>query len=178
MDKKSNVIITARCILRKIKKEDAESIFKNWANDPEVTKYLTWLPHENIETTNRIVDNWLKEENDPQTIRFVITLKGNDEPQGSIDVVKYSNGYPEIGYCISRKLWNKGFMTEICTAFVKYLFDIGFNKVLINAVDENIASNRVIQKCGFKFTHQEKLEHTSIFKPEPVTINCYEIEKR
>ena len=33
------------------------------------------------------------------------------------------------------------------------------------------------EKYGFKFTHIEHREHTSIFKEEPVDINWYEIRK-
>lgn len=172
-----NALVTDKCILRKVKKEDAEPMFRNWASDPEVTKFLTWPSHENIEVTKRVVDNWLKEEKDPKTIRFIITLKDSDEPIGSIDVVRYIDDSPEIGYCLSRKYWNKGLMTEACKAFSKYLFDIGFKKVLIKAMVENIGSNRVIEKCGFKFTHQEHLEYQSSFKPNPVTLNCYELIK-
>ena len=32
-------IETPRLILRKAKIEDAEAMFRNWANDPEVTKF-------------------------------------------------------------------------------------------------------------------------------------------
>ena len=168
---------TERLLLRKPKIEDVKPMFNNWASDPEVTKYLTWPAHENIEVTKRVVDCWLKEEKDPKTIRFVITLKDNSEPIGSIDVVGYIEDNPEIGYCLSRKYWNHGLMTEACKAFVKYIFSKGFNKVLIKAVVENIGSNRVIEKCGFKFTHKEYREHQSAFKAEPVTINCYELVK-
>ena len=172
-----NALVTDRCILRKVRKEDAAPMFNNWANDPEVTKYLTWNPHENIEVTKKIIDSWLEEENNPKTFRFMITLKDSGEPIGSIDVVDYIDGNPEIGYCSSKKYWNQGLMTEACKVFIKYLFDIGFTKVLIKAVVENIGSNRVIEKCGFKFTHQEHLEHQSSFKPNPATVNCYELVK-
>lgn len=47
----------------------------------------------------------------------------------------------------------------------------------IKALVENIGSNRVIEKCGFKFTHQEHLEHLSSFKPNSATLNCYELIK-
>ena len=35
---------TKHLILRSPKASDAEPMFSNWANDPEVTKYLTWNP--------------------------------------------------------------------------------------------------------------------------------------
>ena len=34
-------IATERLTLRRFEIEDAENMFYNWANDPEVTKYLT-----------------------------------------------------------------------------------------------------------------------------------------
>ena len=174
---KPRVIETERLLLRKPKETDAESMFRNWANDPEVTKYLTWNPHGSIEITKQIIRFWLEEEKDPKTIRFVITLKGEGEPIGSIDVVRYIDGNPEIGYCLAKKHWNKGLMTEACKAFIKLLFDLGFHKVLINAAEENVGSNKVIEKCGFKFVRKERREHASAFKPEPVTVNCYELVK-
>lgn len=176
-DVQFNVIETERLILRKVRGEDAEPMFRNWASDPEVTKYVTWPPHESIQTSNAVIQQWIKEESDPKTIRYMITTKESDEPLGSIDVVDYVDGAPEIGYCLSRKHWGKGYMTEACKAFIKYLMDIGFSKIVIEANVENLASNRVIQKCGFVFTHQEHKEQCSRFKPEPITVNWYEINK-
>lgn len=168
---------TERLVLRKVRHEDAEPMFRNWASDPEVTKYVTWLPHGSVQITSMIVEQWIKEEGDPKAIRYMITTKESDEPIGSIDVVDYVDGVPEIGYCLSRKHWGKGYMTEACKAFVQYLFDIGFEKVVIEAHVENAASNRVIEKCGFVFTHRESKEHCSPLKPEPITVNWYEINK-
>ncbi|MDD5985055.1 MAG: GNAT family N-acetyltransferase, partial [Turicibacter sp.] len=38
-------IETERLILRPFKLSDANDMFKNWASDDEVTKYLTWPTH-------------------------------------------------------------------------------------------------------------------------------------
>ena len=173
----TKTIETKRLTLRKIKPDDAEPMFRNWASDPEVTKYLKWYHHEDVSITKTLIQAWIKEEDDPKTIRYFITEKGLDEPIGSIDVVGYVDGAPEIGYCLSRTRWGKGYMTEACKAFVKYLLDIGFDKILIKAHVENLASNRVIEKCGFVFTQREDMEHCSPLKPEPVTVNVYEIHK-
>ena len=168
-------IETDRLLLRYFSIDDADEMFLNWANDSEVTKYMTWNPHKNVEETKFIIDKWLEEYNNPMTNRFAITLKDSGALIGSIDVVDYLNGVPEIGYCLSRKHWNHGYMSEALSAFIDYLFNKGFNKIVIEADVNNIGSNRVIEKCGFKFTHQETKEHSSIFKPEPVTVNWYEI---
>ena len=48
-------IATERLTLRRFEIEDAENMFYNWANDPEVTKYLTWPAHESVDTTETIL---------------------------------------------------------------------------------------------------------------------------
>ena len=40
---------TQRLILRPPRMEDAPAIFQSYASDPEVTRYLTWPPYENVE---------------------------------------------------------------------------------------------------------------------------------
>ena len=52
---------TERLRLRRILPSDAEHIFETWARDPEVTRYLTWQPHENADVTRKIVDMWVAE---------------------------------------------------------------------------------------------------------------------
>ena len=36
---------TKRLLLRKFEIADANAMFENWANDNDVTKYLTWPSH-------------------------------------------------------------------------------------------------------------------------------------
>ena len=171
-------LITEHLILRKLKKEDAEPMFRNWDSDPEVAKYTLWVAHENVEVTKKLVDSWIEDENNGKAIRFVITLKGDDEPIGAIDVVNMHDNVPEVGYCLSRKCWGKGYMTEACKAFVEYLYELGYKKILIRADIRNVGSNKVIEKCGFKFTHQEFIEHRSSVRPESVTVNWYELIRK
>ena len=173
----SGELSTERLILRKLVIDDANSIFNNWANDPEVTKYMTWNAHKSIEDTKQILDTWLKEYKEPKTIRYGIVLKENNELIGAIDVVGYIDNNPVIGYCLSKKHWNHGYMTEACKAVVDYLFAIGYKTVLIEADEGNIGSNRVIEKAGFIFTHKET-KKCSAFKPEIITTNWYRRDKK
>ena len=170
------MIETDRLILRHFQEGDEDSVFHNWASDPEVTKYLTWLPHESIEVTKKILGNWLKEYEDPKVERYGITLKSTGELIGAIDIAGFIDDTPAIGYCLSRKYWSQGYMSEACSAFVNRLFSIGYKKVIIEADVNNVASNRVIEKCGFVFTHQQN-KLCSSFKPVMITTNWYKIEK-
>ena len=169
------MIETERLILRRFEENDAQAMFNNWASDPEVTKYLTWPTHQNIETTKFIINIWLNDyENNPH--RFGIVLKETNELIGSIDVVSIENNIPEIGYVLSRKYWSQGIMTEACKALINYLFEFGFNKIKIKAVVENIGSNKVIEKCGFIFTSKEKITIEKETK-EIKDVNVYELIK-
>ena len=42
--KGTKTIETERLTLRPFRAEDAEAMFRNWASDPEVTKFLTCPP--------------------------------------------------------------------------------------------------------------------------------------
>ena len=56
----TQTIETERLILRRFTVEDAGDMYKNWASDPEVTKYLTWPPHESVEFTKSLLADWVK----------------------------------------------------------------------------------------------------------------------
>jgi len=49
---------TERLVLRRFVTEDAEAMFRNWASDPEVTKYLTWPTHANVDVTRAVLKDW------------------------------------------------------------------------------------------------------------------------
>jgi len=51
MIKPPEILETPRLLLRLPVLEDAGAIFRKYAQDPEVTKYLIWRPHENISVT-------------------------------------------------------------------------------------------------------------------------------
>ena len=64
--------------------EDADAMFKNWANDEEVTKYLTWSPHGTEDVTKEILKQWVDSYKDEKYYQWAIVLKEIDEPIGSI----------------------------------------------------------------------------------------------
>ena len=169
---------TERLILRPFAVEDAKEMFSNWASDPEVTKYVTWNPHENVEVTKVLLESWVKQYEKPERLNFAIVLKENNELIGGIDIVGYLGGVhgtPIIGYVISKKYWGKGITTEACKRVLEYLFLLGYQEVRIDAEVDNIASNRVIQKCGGIFLRCE--EEDVPLKNKKVMVNRYKVSK-
>ena len=49
-------------------------------------------------------------------------------------------------------------MTEACRRVLEHLFSLGYKEVKIDAMPENIGSNRVIEKCGGEFIGTEEME--------------------
>lgn len=147
--KGTNTIKTERLILRRFEIQDAENMYKNWATDSEVTKFLAWKPHENVEFTKSLLEKWIEDYKQECVYIWAIEYKETNEVIGSISVVKQNESkyLCEIGYCISRKYWNLGIMTESLKAVINYLFsEIGFNRIVALHDTNNEASGKVMIK--------------------------------
>ena len=147
-------IETSRLILRRAVREDAEAMFRNWASDPEVTKYLTWPTYEKVETAHFILDQWIREYENNRFYQWMIVPKELGEPIGSISVVNHRNDIAEaeIGYCIGKAWWHQGIVTEALAAVIDYLFDqVGINRIEAKHDVNNPHSGGVMKKCGMVY---------------------------
>jgi RimJ/RimL family protein N-acetyltransferase len=77
-------------------------MFRNWASDPEVTKFLTWPVHGCIAVSETVIGSWIQEYEQDSYYQWMIVLKELGQPIGSISVVRQSDRVKEaeIGYCI------------------------------------------------------------------------------
>lgn len=55
---------TDRLVLRRYTNEDAAAMYKNWASDPEVTKFLMWPTHSNQNVSQNVTDDWVNRYSD------------------------------------------------------------------------------------------------------------------
>ena len=86
--KGTKTIETERLILRPFRESDVEPMFRNWASDPEVTKFMTWPVHESVAVTKHVVEAWMNDYKDSRNYHWAIELKEIHEPIGSISTVK------------------------------------------------------------------------------------------
>ena len=146
---------TDRLILRKFKLNDAEAMYKNWASDEEVTKFLMWKPHSSGEETKKILKDWINHYSEENYYNWAIVLKENaDEPIGNIAVVNMNEetSTMHIGYCIGRKWWHKGITSEALKAVMDFLFDeVNANRIESRHDPRNPHSGGVMKKCGMKY---------------------------
>jgi len=148
----TQLLRTARLLLRPYTEHDADMMFANWANDEEVCRYLTWPPHGDIEVTRGIVRDWAACYGNDCYYHWGITLAG--ELIGDIAVVRWSeqNACAALGYCLGCQWWGRGIMTEALTAVTRYLLEqIGFHRIQLEHDRDNPASGRVMQKAGLRY---------------------------
>lgn len=67
---------------------------------------------------------------------------------GFANTVEIKDNTIEIGYVIYPTYWNQGYATEMLTALIQKIYEMGYEEVLTGAFEENIASQRVMQKSG------------------------------
>lgn len=147
-------IETGRLLLRRLEIEDSEAMFRNWASDSEVTKFLTWPPHKNVETTKATIERWIQQYDNNTYYQWGIELKELDEVIGTISVVGMDEAIEmlHIGYCIGRKWWHQGIMTEAFSAVIHFLFtEVQCNRIEARYDVNNPHSGDVMKKCGLSF---------------------------
>ena len=147
--KGTQTIKTKRLVLRRFAPHDAPAMFCNWANDPRVTRFLTWQPHGTLEVTQGIIDGWCALYANPAYYHWGIEFEGR--LIGGISVVRQSDydEVAELGYCIGADFWGRGIIAEAAKAVINYLFfEVGVHRVEIHHATDNPASGRVAEKCG------------------------------
>lgn len=145
---------TPRLILRKFILSDAECMYKNWTNDHEVARFLTWTTHSSVQDSHDIISSWINQYSSTPTYQWCIELKETHEPIGTISVVHIREEIEsvEIGYCIGKNFWNKGLTSEAFSAIISFLFEqVGVNRIEARHDINNPNSGKVMMRCGLKY---------------------------
>lgn len=139
---------TARLLLRPIAPIDAAAIFDGYAQDPEVTRFLTWRPHATIAETETHIARCQLE---TQSKTYVLVGRRDGKVIGSFAlrrVARHSLGY---GYVLARPFWGMGLMTEVLSHAARWALDQAEIWRIGDVCDcENIGSARVMEKAGLE----------------------------
>lgn len=177
---RTHYLETPRLILRKFTINDAQLMYKNWANDAEVTRYMNWFPHKNIQETMDVLTMWEEKYANSDFYHWAIVLKKSNEPIGSISVVKIdrANSTGEIGFCIGKSYWHQGFVSEAFSCIIQYLlFDVGLQELTARHDVRNPYSGGVMRKCGMEFV--ETKENIGCSKEgETINYSYYSISRK
>ena len=161
------MIETERLILRSLTLADADIAYRGWTGDPEVAKYVSWLPHHSIDEAME----WCKEiawrydeegnilPNDNYIWGFVLKETGELFGSGGL-IWEEDRQIFQVGYNIKRAHWNRGYTTEAMRSILRFAFvRLGIKKVSGGHAKENLASAKVIEKLGFVYDRDDITPH-------------------
>jgi len=147
------ILETERILLRPLSASDAETIFKNWAADPGITKYMRWNTHQSVRDT----EEWLAAEeraaSQGESYNWGFVYKENDELFGSGGLI-YNDETKmfDIGYIIMKKYWGQGFAAEAARAFIDFAVkELGKTAFFGAHAKDNPGSGKVMEKVGFVY---------------------------
>ena len=145
------ILTTERLVLRRVVASDVNEMFELRSN-PETMKYIPrplLRNHDEALAHIKMMDD--KIENN-EGINWAITLKGTDSMLGVIGHYRIQPEHyrAEVGYMILPEFQGQGITTEAVQCVVSY----GFNTMQLHSLEgvidpENVASEKVLQKCGF-----------------------------
>lgn len=172
----AEILFTERLVLRPYQEGDAKGMFESYCHDEEVTRYLTWNPHPTLANTEAFLSFKLKEQAEPRHYDWLITCGGRII--GSIDLVNlYAEGGFEVGYCLEKASWGKGYMKEAFHAVLTFLFfEAEFSYAIMSADVHNARSRRVIEREGFVYDHDEDKELP--LKKKTAVVAVYHLDKK
>lgn len=145
-------LLTARFVLRRVRPDDAGAVFRGWASDAGVTRYLNWLPGDDIGPTRAFIASARAEWDAGTGFPMVVaprddagTLIGMFHPRLAGATVNY-------GYVLRRDWWNRGVGSEILRRLVDHaLGDPAIARAEATCDPGNLASARVMEKAGMTY---------------------------
>ena len=107
---------TPRLILRRLTPEDAPAMYRNWASNPAVTRWLRWDPHKNLAETCALLTAWSVLYQNPDYYQWAIQEKATGEVIGAISLTVSCCAEPEAakawearGADLKQGIWEPGY---------------------------------------------------------------------
>ena len=146
---------TKRLILRDITEKDAKSIAEN-ANEKEVWYFTEQIPYPyTLKDAKGFVKHCKETQKKKPRANYElgIDLRAEKKIIGMISLCKinYQHKKATIGYWLGKKYRKQGIVSEAEKAVLNFAFNkLKLNKISGEALIENIASNKLFKKFGFR----------------------------
>ena len=144
------LVETPRLVLSAPTAEDAELVFRRYAGDENVTRYLGWPRHRTIADTEAFLAfsavQWEREGAGP----YLIWARADGRLLGSTGLGLEPHRQAITGYVLAADAWGQGYATEALAAVVDVAADIGVMRLYALCHPQHRASWRVLEKCRFE----------------------------
>lgn len=141
---------TARLTLRSWRESDLESFYA-YSQNPNVGPNGGWAPHPDKSHSLSILRSFISADN-----VWAIVDNASRTAIGSLglheDEKRRNVNARSIGYVLAEEYWGRGLMTEAVTTVLDYAFaELALEIVSVYHYPFNLRSQRVIEKCGFRY---------------------------
>lgn len=147
------VLETEHLILRKMDKKDADDMY-DYAKRTDTTRYLLWNPHPDRKFSYQYLVYLNHQYKVGEFHDWAVVDKDSGRMIGTCGFTRfdYQNDGAEIGYVLNPDFWGRGYATEAVQRVIRFGFDyLGLHRIEAKYMEENIASRRVMEKCGMIF---------------------------
>ena len=151
--KNTPIIKTDRLCLRAIDDGDREGLIDLLKNE-EIGKTFMVPDFKSREQELKMFETFKRLSSSDE--RFVYGIYLDDRIIGFINDVDINEDTVEIGYVIHPSVSGRGYATEALNVAIGEIFASGFTIVKASAFEGNIASMRVMEKCGMVRTGEEE----------------------
>lgn len=154
LNRRAFCLETRRLSIGMLAPEMAEAI-SHGSVDEENRRFVPDEVFETEEDARQAIDSLIASECRPDG-PFVrpITLKASGEVIGYVQAVRVGGAW-EIGYHIAGEHTGQGYATEAVRAYLPRMVEtLGINAVEGNVHEANVASCRVLEKCGFRLVFE------------------------
>ncbi len=91
---------------------------------------------------------------------YAITESGEDVLIGAIGLRPGPSDHESFGYWIGRPYWNRGYATAAAQAIIVLAFEwLDLDELTASHLARNVASGRVMEKCGMRLLRTETRDH-------------------
>ncbi|MBT2641906.1 GNAT family N-acetyltransferase [Bacillus sp. ISL-41] len=145
------ILETERSVLRKVEKDDANSILKYMSNE-KVMKFYGLQPFKTINDALDEISWYQSIQNNKTGIRWGITLKEQGVVIGSCGFHNIVSQHfrTEIGFELSKEQWGKGIALEAVEATISHGFQhMNFQRIEALIEPLNGSSQKLVEKLGF-----------------------------
>ena len=160
------VLTGDRVILRAPRVDDAEELFASDASDPEVTRYVTWTPHPDVDETRRVITELF---NVGKERTWLIELTATGEIIGTCGFQVINPHLREFGYVLGRRWWGQRLIAEVVELLLAEMTsDPKVRRVSAVCHVDNTRSARALERAGL--TLEGRLLRHTVFPnigPEP-----------
>ena len=140
--------MTSDLLLRDVIEDDLPIFFEQQL-DPDAN-YMAAFTTRNPADRDAFTSHWNKILGDRATTNKTILFAG----QVVGHIARFERlGKPEVTYWIGKEYWGKGIATRALTELLGHVKE---RPVYARAAKDNIASIRVLEKCGFEISGQDK----------------------